>query len=108
MFRPTNRRVYLLIHTATHMGYPTQLGFVYPSPWSNEMFDKYLAEVKRNREAGGYVTHLSKRDIERWGFFPPVGARVQVLEVEIPSEEWFQMWQAEKEKEKKENPTEMN
>lgn len=75
------------------MGYPVQLGFVPQKPWSNELFDKYLAEVKRHREAGGSVTHLTKRDIERWGFFPPVGARVQVLEVEVPQEEWFQMWE---------------
>lgn len=99
------RRVYLLIHTPTNMGYPVQMGFVPQKAWSNALFDKYLAEVKRTREAGYSVTHLSKRDIERWGFFPPVGARVQVMEVEIPKEEWFQMWEAEQEKQEK--PKEM-
>ena len=89
------RRVYLLIHTPTHMGFPVQMGFVPQKAWSNALFDKYLAEVKRHREAGGSTTHLSKRDIERWGFFPPCGARVQVMEVEIPSKEWMQMWETE-------------
>lgn len=86
------RRFYLLIHTPTHMGFPVQMGFAPKADWSDALFDKYLAEVKRNHEAGGSTTHLSKRDIERWGFFPPCGARVQVMEVEIPKEEWIQMW----------------
>jgi hypothetical protein len=98
------RRVYLLIHTPTHMGFPVQMGFVPQENWSNALFDKYLAEVKRTREAGYSVTHLSKRDIERWGFFPPVGARVQVMEVEVPSQEWFNMWKKE-DKFDLENPT---
>ncbi len=72
------------------------MGFVPQTDWSNALFDKHLAKVKENREAGYSVTHLSKRDIERWGFFPPCGARVQVLEVEIPSEEWIQMWDKKK------------
>jgi hypothetical protein len=58
-------------------------------------------EVERHRKAGGSVTHLSKRDIERWGFFPPVGARVQVVEIEVPSQEWFEMWEKEAGKEMK-------
>jgi hypothetical protein len=95
MFRTTNavaRRVYLLIHTPTEMGRPVQMGFVYPDAWSNKLFEKYKGEVEENRKKGGSVTHLWKKDIERWGFFPPVGPRVQVLEVEIPKEEWFEMW----------------
>lgn len=97
------QRVYLLIHTPTHMGYPVQLGFVPQKVWSNALFQKYLAEVQKTRESGYSITHLSKRDIERWGFFPPVGARVQVMEVEVPRQEWFDMWgllQSPPEKEK--------
>jgi hypothetical protein len=90
------RRFYFLIHTPTHMGFPTQMGFVPQTEWSNALFKEYLDDVKRNREAGGSITHLSKRDIERWGFFPPCGARVQVMEVEIPSKEWIQMWDEKK------------
>lgn len=91
-------RIYLLIHTPTELGRPIQMGFVYPATWSNALFKKYKAQVEENRKAGGYVTHLSKRDIERWGFFPPVGPRVQVMEVDVPTQEWFDMWENETKK----------
>jgi hypothetical protein len=77
------------------MARPVQMGFVPQTAWSDPLFETYKANVEENRKAGGYVTHLSKRDIERWGFFPPVGARVQVLEVEVPTQEWFDMWEKE-------------
>ncbi len=86
------RRVYLLIHTPTELGRPVQMGFAPQAVWSNALFQGYMAKVEENRKAGGSVTHLSKRDIERWGFFPPCGARVQVMEVGVPSQEWFDMW----------------
>jgi hypothetical protein len=75
------------------MGHPVQLGFVHPGAETDALFQKYLEDVKRNREAGGSITHLSKRDIERWGFFPPVGARVQVMEVDIPSQDWIEYYE---------------
>jgi hypothetical protein len=84
------RRFYLLIHTPTHMGYPVQMGLVPQAKWSNTLFKEYLADVKMSCDAGYSITHLSKRDIERWGFFPPCGACVQVMEVEIPKEESIQ------------------
>jgi hypothetical protein len=93
------RRVYLLFHTPTELGRPVQMGFVYPADWSDELFKKYATQVEENRKAGVGPTHLSKRDIERWGFFPPVGARVQVVEIEVPSQEWFEMWEKEAGKE---------
>lgn len=92
------RRLYLLLHTPTELGRPIQMGFVYPDEWSTSLFKKYETHVEENRKAGGYVTHLSKRDIERWGFFPPVGPRVQVVEVHLPPEEFFEMWAKEAEK----------
>jgi hypothetical protein len=88
------RRVYLLIHTPTELARPVQMGFVWKDAWSDGLFKKYQNETEENRKAGGSICHLSKRSIERWGFFPPCGARVQVLEVELPSQEWFDMWTA--------------
>ncbi len=86
------RRLYLLLHTPVELGRPVQMGFVYPDAWSTPLFEKYAAAVEENRKRGGSVSHLSKRDIERWGFWPPCGARVQVMEVELPPEEFFEAW----------------
>ncbi len=88
------RRAYLLIHTPTHMARPVQMDFVWKDSRSDELFAEYEKDVERNRQAGGGATYLSKRSIERWGSFPPVGARVQVLEVEFPRQEWFDTWVA--------------
>ena len=76
--------MYLLIHTPTHMGRPVPVGYVPITQWSYPLFQKYISDTNENREAGGSITHLSKRDIERWGFMPPCGARFQVMEVELP------------------------
>ncbi len=82
--------MYLLIHTPTHLGRPVQLGFVEKAAWSTALFKNFTADVERNRQAGPhYKAYLSKRDIERWGFNPPCGARVEVVEVEVPA------WQME-------------
>jgi hypothetical protein len=86
------RRAYLLIHTPTHMARPVQMDFVWKDSRSDGLFAEYEKDVERNRQAGGGATYLSKRSIERWGSFPPVGARVQVLEVEFPRQEWFDAW----------------
>lgn len=72
---------YLLIHTPVHLARPVQLGLVEASAWSEALFQKYAAQVEANRQAGAGSAYLSKRDIERWGFWPPCGARVQVLEL---------------------------
>ena len=86
------RRAYLLIHTPTELARPVQMGFVWKDSRSDGLFAEYETKTEENRKAGGSICHLSKRSIERWGFFPPVGARVQVLEVELPNQEWFDMW----------------
>ena len=79
------RVVYMLIHTPVHIGRPLQVGFVPKTAWSEPLFKEYQEEVERNRKAGGGGrTHLTKRQIERWGFFPPCGARFEVIEVEMP------------------------
>lgn len=80
----TLQRLYMLIHTPVHIGRPVFMGTVEHAEWSNALFEKYMADVERSRQAGGSYSYISKRDIERWGFFPPCGARVQVVDVEIP------------------------
>jgi len=80
------RRMYLLVHTPTHIGRPLQVGWVEKNKWSDDLFDKYVQNVESNRKLGGYKYHLRKREIEQWGFNPPCGARVEVIELELPTD----------------------
>jgi hypothetical protein len=68
------------------------MGFLGKNTWSDGLFETYKEGVQANLEAGVSYAYLSKKDIERWGFMPPVGARVQVLEVEIPRQEFLEAW----------------
>jgi len=76
--------MYLLLNTPVHIGRPVFVGTVEHAEWSNALFEKYKAEAERNRQAGGSYSYMSKRDIERWGFFPPCGAWFEVVDVEVP------------------------
>lgn len=82
------RRAYLLVHTPVNLRRPVPLGFVYKCKWSDAQFKEFADDTLQES-----CTYLTKKSIERWGFLPPPGARVQVLEVEVPSEEWFNNWQ---------------
>jgi hypothetical protein len=97
----TSRRIYLLIHTPVELGRPVQAGFIFRAKWSNALFDEYKQKVEENRAAGASITHLSKRDVERWGFNPVPGPRYQVVDIEVPRKEWFEMWEKESRKELK-------
>jgi hypothetical protein len=101
MSRVFRHRLYFLIHTPTELGRPVQMGFTPQTAHYNALFQKYHEKVTENRRAGGSITHLSKRDIERWGFFPPCGARVQVMEVELPTEEFLEIYKKEADKSNK-------
>jgi len=79
-------RRFALIHTPVELGRPTQLGIVSIDAWSEKLFHKYQLEVEQSRQRGGAYPYLSKRDIERWGFHPPCGPRVQVLELALEVE----------------------
>lgn len=81
------RTVYMLLHTPVHIGRPVLAGLVPKTEWSEPLFKEYLQDVERTRKAGGGRTHLTKRQIERWGFFPPCGARFEVMEVDLPAAE---------------------
>jgi hypothetical protein len=76
------RQAYLLIHTPTHIGRPLQMGFVEANTWSNSLFEKYKQSVEENE---GRRSYLTKREIENWGFFPPCGARFEVIKIELPT-----------------------
>ena len=78
------RSAYLLIHTPVDIARPLQLGFVESNKSNDALFEKYAQHVEENRKAGVSRTYLSKRDIERWIFFPPCGPRVEVIKVELP------------------------
>lgn len=78
------RSAYLLIQTPVDIGRPLQLGFVEANKWNDSLFEKYVQQVEENRKLGGGRVYLSKRDIERWVFFPPCGPRVEVIKVELP------------------------
>lgn len=77
--------MYLLLHTPVHIGRPLQVGLVEKNKWSQPLFDKYVIKCEENRKAGGSRLHLTKKEIEQWGFDPPCGARFEVVEVELPS-----------------------
>lgn len=81
----TSRLAYLVIHTPVHIGRPLQVGFVRPNLYSDGLFEKYIQDVEKNREAGGGRLHITKREIEQWGFMPPCGARFEVIKVELPT-----------------------
>jgi hypothetical protein len=101
MSRPFRHRLYLLIHTPTELARPVQMGFTPQTEYYNSLFENYHEKVTKERLAGGSRAYLSKRDIERWGFFPPCGARVQVMEVELPTEEFLEIYKKEAEKSNK-------
>ena len=82
----SRRVLYMIIHTPVELGRPVQVGYVPKAEWSDKLFKTYMADVEENRKLGGGRITLSKRDIERWGFFPPCGARFEVIEVELPPE----------------------
>jgi hypothetical protein len=75
--------MYLLTHTPVHYHRPLQVGFREKAQWSDELFKKYMEGCEENRKAGCGRHYLSKRDIERWGFMPPCGARFEVVEVDL-------------------------
>lgn len=77
-------RFYILTHTPTEWCRPGLLGLVRAAPYYDELFQKYKEDAKRQVAGGGGATYLSKRDIERWGYMPPCGPRVQVIEAELP------------------------
>ncbi len=87
-----SQTLYLLTHTPTHIGRPVQMGFVGKAEWSNKLFELYRQDVELSCKTGHPYSFLSKKDIERWGFLPPVGARVQVLEVDLPRQEFLEAW----------------
>lgn len=75
-------RAYVLIQTAVETNRAYQLGIVEQNKWSNALFEKYMQQSKDDK-------YLSKKDIERWGFLPPCGPRVQVVDIEFPcSDAW--------------------
>lgn len=78
------RRMYLLVHTPTHIGRPFQVGLVEKNKWSDNLFAQYEKCVEHNRQLGGGRIYLKKREIEQWGFNPPCGARFEVIEVGLP------------------------
>jgi hypothetical protein len=80
------RRLYLLTHVPTERRRPFALGIVKAAPHYDTLFEAYKAEAEQHVKdyGGGGPIHLSKRDIERWGYNPPVGARVCVVEFEVP------------------------
>ncbi len=79
------RRMYLLTQAPVEVGRPLQLGFVEKNKWSQSLFDKYALHAEESRVKGISRIFLTKRDIERWGFMPPCGPRVEVIEVELPN-----------------------
>ena len=81
--RGGRRSIYLLLHTPVHIYRPLQVGFVEKAPWSDELFEKYMRGVEENRKAQCGRHYLSKKDIERWGFMPPCGARFEVVELDL-------------------------
>ena len=79
-------RLFLLLHTPTEIARPLQMGLVRAEPWSQALFAEYAAEVEESRKRGHSCSMLTKRSIERWGFNPPCGARVQVVEISLPDD----------------------
>ncbi len=77
------RSIYLLTHTPVHIYRPLQVGFVQKATWSDALFEKYQQGVEENRKAECGRRFLSKKDIERWGFMPPCGARFEVVELDL-------------------------
>ena len=75
--------MYLLMHTPVHIHRPLQVGFVEKATWSDELFEKYMEDCEKNRKAQCGRHYLSKREIERWGFMPPCGARFEVVELDL-------------------------
>jgi hypothetical protein len=76
--------MYLLTQTPVEIGRPIQLGFVEANKWSDPLFETYAQRVEENRKLGVSRTYLTKREIEKWVFFPPCGPRVEVIRVQLP------------------------
>ena len=80
------QRLYILTHIPVDRRRPFVLGIRKATPETTALFKKYTDECERTvkEHGGGGAVYLYKRDIERWGCMPPVGARVSVVEVEVP------------------------
>ena len=80
------QRLYILTHIPVERRRPFVLGVRKATAETAALFKQYTDEAERTvkEHGGGGAIFLSKRDIERWGYNPPVGARVSVIEVEWP------------------------
>ncbi len=78
--------MYAVIHSPTEMARPIVLGVYKSNAWTRPLFEKYVNDAQDtvNKFGGGNREMLSKKDIEKWCCHVPVGARVQVIEFEIP------------------------
>jgi hypothetical protein len=65
--------LYLLIQKPLNGSAPYVYGAVKNTPLYNQLYNNYLKDPES----------LSKRDIEGWGFLPPVGANIIVAPWEV-------------------------
>lgn len=83
---PTRHIFYILLQHPTELARPYVLGVQPKTSYTHALFQEYVEKAKKERDAGGSRAYISKRDIERWGCFVPVGSRVQPVEVDVYSE----------------------
>ena len=83
---PTRHTFYILLQHPTELARPYVLGLQPKTVYTQALFEEYVEKAKKERAADNYRAYISKRDIERWGCFVPVGARVQPVEVTVHSE----------------------
>lgn len=83
------KRFYILTQRPVELGRPFAFSLKRADPHYDALFCDYAKHVESRRQEGGkdLPYYLTKREIERWGEWPPCGPRMEVIPISIRIDE---------------------